>query len=179
VPPNRSNRGLPAWMWVQLWKHTFVAERASKATTRSAVRPAAERLAFPRVAGDMFDPGSSRTGLPHVSALGSAVLDEPHPALVEGVQPETVRYSPDDTEDRVCRRTTPGQIAAVTHIHAARPLNRAHTRRSQPMQSLGTPHRHQGNGCLARSPPVLPGASCAPTAPPRVPRMRAFCCFRG
>ena len=43
-------------MWVHLWEHTFVWKMAFKATTRSAVRPAAERLALPRVAGDMFGP---------------------------------------------------------------------------------------------------------------------------
>ena len=49
---------------------------------------------FPGWLATCSAPGSSRTGLPHVSALGCAVLDEPHPALADRVQPETVRHSP-------------------------------------------------------------------------------------
>jgi hypothetical protein len=64
--------------------HPFVEKLASKATTRSAVRPAAERLALPGVAGDMFAPRLVKDRAASRASLGSAVLDEP----------ETVRYRP-------------------------------------------------------------------------------------
>lgn len=49
---------------------------------------------FPGWLAAVSAPGSPGTGLPHVSALGSAVMDEPHPVLADEVQPETDRYSP-------------------------------------------------------------------------------------
>ena len=46
---------------------------------------------------------------------------EPHPALADGVRPETVRYSPRRHRGSSVHGENPGQIAAVTHTHAGRP----------------------------------------------------------
>ena len=79
----------------------------SEATTRSAVRPAAERQARPRVAGDIFGPGSSGTGRHTWQPSAPPSLTSLIPPWPTESDARRFATAPDATEDRACMRKTP------------------------------------------------------------------------